>query len=42
MAGTENGVKAWLDGRIVIDGDPSVAACMVEMFNGPVPKAPKP
>lgn len=35
VAGTINPVEAWLDGRAIVDGDPTVAARLIEMFSGP-------
>lgn len=35
MAGDLNAVQAWLSGAISLDGDPTVAARLIEMFTGP-------
>ena len=37
IAGTLNPVEAWLDGHATVQGDPTVAARLVEMFSGPTP-----
>jgi tetratricopeptide (TPR) repeat protein/DNA-binding SARP family transcriptional activator len=37
MAGELNPVEAWLSGAVSLDGDPTVAARLIEMFTGPTP-----